>query len=234
MKTTVRLFALLLAALGAGCSNDQVSPGTRPDCEGVDCFVVEGPGVAGDQSCGRYLSCLLATQPAAYGAAIQLYGEGSACWQSDAQRAGCNQACEASFDAIATACVCSGASCTKCEAPEDGYYRLRSLGYGGEACSAAEITSATLTTGANRVATLELTFSDAYYLPDVVLSGTLSCDGPSTLTGAAPSGSGCTRTFTAVVDRQSDGRSILVHATRTNTCQGQAPDVCSGTVLLEK
>jgi hypothetical protein len=87
-----------------------------------------GPSNAPVDACGRYLSCLLATSPEAYGAAIQVYGDDTACWKSPQQAEGCTKACSSAFEKIAVGCECNGSDCTKCEDVPYGTYTSRMPG----------------------------------------------------------------------------------------------------------
>jgi hypothetical protein len=58
------------------------------------------------RTCDRYLSCVLATTPEAYAAALSTYGDSSPCWTSSENTDSCSQACAASLMAIGPACRC--------------------------------------------------------------------------------------------------------------------------------
>jgi len=79
-------------------------------------------GGGGDGPCKAYLSCLLASSPSSYAAALTIYGEEAACWDTPAQSASCDQACDAAIDDLSDVCSCSGTICT-------GYYKLSSGNY---------------------------------------------------------------------------------------------------------
>jgi hypothetical protein len=137
-----------------------------------------GPSKSADQ-CDQYLSCLLATEPDAYAAALQLYGSGSPCWANSTQTAGCNQACESAFASIASSCTCTGDSCTACNAPAAGTYELSN-----ESVACAGFTEITDFTVDGSVSSSAL--SGIYIQVDsnsggsvVEFAGTLACNGAS-------------------------------------------------------
>lgn len=127
LLSTASMIAIVACSGGPTTSSDPATApsSTEPDAgnAGADSGSdSSSPSGAGSESCGRYLSCLLQTSPEAYGAAVQVYGDGAACWRTAEQTAGCNQACEAAFQKIDDQCSCTGTQCTKCsELPYDSY-----------------------------------------------------------------------------------------------------------------
>lgn len=102
---------------GTGRDAGGASEGGASDSSVAD---PDGPAA----SCKTYLACLLLTSPQAYGAAIQVYGEDTACWRTAEQRAGCAQACTSAFEDLDGACACDGAECTKCQPVPNSFYEL--------------------------------------------------------------------------------------------------------------
>jgi hypothetical protein len=165
-------------------------------------------------ACETYLSCLLAVTPTAYGAAVQLYGEGAACWATAAQSDGCGKACDAAFDQIAKQCSCKGTQCTKCEFPYGSYNP--SAAAGGD-CGTTPPWSLDVTNGAEGPA-LRVRFDqyESIELP-------LACTSPATFTRSVDRG--CPVEWTGSVS--SSGSSIVVTGTKKTTCPGDAPRTCS-------
>jgi hypothetical protein len=198
--------------------------------------VAGGPTPSSGGGCDRYLSCLLASQPEAYGAAVQLYGKGSACWANDAQSAGCNQACDASYDKIADLCVCEGASCMKCAAPASGTYRPKSTSPGlPGSCGgqSIEIQNANLIVAAGRIGSMQLYYYAPFGSGTITLTGPLECSGASTLTGSDTTGGfGCSVVVTATVSAGPVDRSIVLDGTWKQSCGGQPAETCSQSFTL--
>ncbi|MGE0871317.1 MAG: hypothetical protein AB7P03_22340 [Kofleriaceae bacterium] len=88
----------------------------------------EGPG-AGDgddgdnisQPCAQLLSCTLISEPDAYAAMLELYGEKAACWDSPDQSKNCASACQSQVDARPQ-CECSGDHCEEVPSLKEGVY----------------------------------------------------------------------------------------------------------------
>lgn len=99
----------------------------------------------GSASCDRYLSCLLVLTPEAYAGALNLYGNGAACWRTAEQAQNCSQACDVAFEKIESDCDCVGTNCTKHESPPvlvPGVYSLSSVEFTADGCSLAGENSA--------------------------------------------------------------------------------------------
>jgi hypothetical protein len=197
--------------------------------------VASGPSSASGSGCQRYLSCLLASAPEAYGAAVQLYGQGSACWNNDAQSAGCNQACDASYQKIADQCTCDGASCSKCAAPDSGVYRPKGGAPASGTCTGAPIAieEANLSVAAGLVGSMELYYNSPFGGGTITLTGPLQCTGASTLTGSdLNSGFGCPVVVSATVTAGPVDHSIVLSGSWQESCSGHPPVSCSQTFTL--
>jgi hypothetical protein len=193
--------------------------------------VANGPSASGGDSCPRYLSCLLATEPEAYAAAIQLYGEGSVCWASSAQSAGCEQACDASFAKIESQCTCVGTSCSQCKLPSSGSYhamRTSASTCGGDIL----IESASFSIDASRMGTLELQYDTPQIgTDDIMLKGAMQCGGTSMLSGSKTDMFGCKIDVSASVTQAVTGP-LTLSGTWKLGCGSSPAEICSQTFSL--
>jgi hypothetical protein len=227
---------------GAGLSCSQLSGSTdQGSCDaalsslhdaGYCKDVSNGPSVASGDSCPRYLSCLLATEPEAYAAAIQLYGEGSACWKSSAQSSGCEQACEASFARIESLCTCSGTSCSECKLPSTGSYHAMKT---SAATCGQDITIelASFEIDDARMGSLEIQYVDpAFGYNEITLEGPMQCGGSSTLTGTKTDSFGCKVDVSATLTQPVTGKFLTLSGTWKVSCPSYPTDTCSQTFAL--
>lgn len=175
------IFAILViaGALVASCWG-----GSKPDNSGD--ILAEGGGPA----CQRYLSCLSAVDPESYVAALALYGDESQC-ASESANAGCERACTAAFEHYEHACNCSGSNCVSCVPEIEG--RIYKFPMGANqptfACVNAEGPAPWLEPMLEQVTVKSLDNAGNVVLDvrtnrrELLLSGTINCDGPWVLTG---------------------------------------------------
>ena len=221
--------ALASATDQAACDASLTSLQAASYCKGI----TTSHGPTGDTKgggCDQYLACLLVAQPQAYAAALPLYGKGSACWATSAQSAGCTQACDAGFTAIASACECNGSSCTACHAPSGLYYESGSQSQGhSQDCfhDDFELSSLRVDSDGDHVGRVALNVSGLYTSEaQPMLSGPLSCTGASTFSTSSTDSYGCTIAWSVVLTPASSADSVQVKATRTQSCPNEGSTVC--------
>lgn len=206
----------ILVAASAACSSG--GPNGYFGAQGGSPDASTPPGDGGTQApadpCARYLACVLVTSPEAYGAALQVYGEGTDCWKTPQQANGCRQACDAAFEKISELCSCTGAECIKCDDVPATYSSNESSGE--MTCDTGETISAGsvylyLTRGEARAVTAELRVGG---MDSPELEGTVPCTGPFTLTGTQELVSGVSETWTVDVTRSNGGKKAMVSVKR--------------------
>jgi hypothetical protein len=199
-------------------------------CQNVAATTPDGGASSPKAECQLYLSCLLAANPQGYAAALQLYGDSSACWQSSETSTSCATACAASFKDIAGLCECSGTSCSKCASapPMSANYMtdpdpnacLQVLGEVG------------LQELGDQIGTLTFSADTDTSHVEIGTQVRWACGGPATATWSGTSSpAGCPQTATLTLTPTTDGQ-IQLSATVTTSCPGNPPDVCAGTATL--
>jgi hypothetical protein len=235
MKRSSSGLALALAlplalTLSLGCAGSADAPsGTgEPTGSGTpgSSTASTGPGRAADAStpaaptgpraaCETYLSCLLAVAPTAYGAAVQLYGDGAACWATSAQTEGCGKACDASFEQIGKQCHCTGTQCAKCDFPFGSFTPIPA-----PASSCAPTPWSLDVANGAEGPTLRVRFdqSESVELP-------LACTSPATFSQTIDRG--CPVEWTGSIS--SSGSGVVVTGSKKTNCPGDAPRTCAFT-----
>ena len=188
----MRLLSFVVGMTLSGCSAGS-GAGQPSDGGGSTAPTVVADGgpdssATGDSSCGRYLACLLVTSPEAYGAAIQIYGDSAACWNTPLQAKGCSQACQSAFVEMKAQCECSGSTCTKCSEMPRGVYDSWEAGRqmncdnrGVAAPPPAQEVRLIFTAGRDRGTTATIRMSDEN---SPRLEGTVACNGSFSVSGA--------------------------------------------------
>jgi hypothetical protein len=198
-----------------------------PTLDGSTNFLDPDPGAEGgienpaSVNCDTYLSCVLAESPQAYAAALQLYGQNSACWANSTQSANCEKACQGAYAEVSYLCECTGTQCQACSFPAaNTWYSVPDVDAGPDPGEVVLCSGYALLGGSNlmleyeplesRSASIDLpvtygpgeTIGD---LPEVTLTGSFGCGGPWVATGTSTSPNQTwTATFTPT-DSDSDG-----------------------------